>query len=641
MTMESYPDLPEEEAVAKPGQPTQKRNPVYQTRYYRPSANSSARKVKTYRRVNHYRTRKNQRVSSSYRRNSTGANFAPSLNEVAGRVKLAGTGEFPLFEELYQIETLKEAFRQLRQGRSESARKFRGTADHISIELYEHNLEANLSRLRWKLQSGNYRPHPVNQFRLPKPGGGERALAVFTVEDRIIQRAILRVLEPVFEPHFLPCSYAFRPDRSIRTALTQVEAYYAEGYRWTVDADIESFFDRILVPILMDLLAARVDDRRLLALISLVLNYTPLLNPLPAVRHNPASSPQPRITVEPVEPPEQAGRKNQFSELTRRMVENGLDWGMERLEGVSGSGNYYYRQSAYYYRPSSPTSSSSYGPANSARLNSNLEDEDEETNFASNSYSSSSLEEASLGREVWRRLATEGSWLGLSLAKKAVKHGLPHLALPGGLGFVLKAGATVGIAGAAGTWAVRKWRSRPTLYKLETANYLHSAASPQSGERLPFSAGTAYERQGIAQGSVLSPFFSNVYLHEFDRRLTENGYKLVRFADDLVIMCRTQREAFEALELAEQILQDLGLNFKPAKTRVCPLGEGFTFLGARFGANGKWKELPDEPRLPAFPGRPDQPVATGWLSRARKGWLGKTVRVKPGTVQRSKPNKPG
>ncbi|NVO01057.1 MAG: hypothetical protein HXX17_17235 [Geobacteraceae bacterium] len=113
------------------------------------------------------------------------------------------------------------------------------------MDLFERSLPQRLTNLRYQLLSGRYRPDPIVNFRLPKPGGGHRVLSILTVRDRVAQRAALNVIVPLFEPEFLPCSFGFRPDRSTRTALDEVEKVYREGYRWAVDADIEAFFDNI------------------------------------------------------------------------------------------------------------------------------------------------------------------------------------------------------------------------------------------------------------------------------------------------------------------------------------------------------------------------------------------------------------
>lgn len=88
---------------------------------------------------------------------------------------------------------------------------------------------------------------------------------------------------------------------------------------------------------------------------------------------------------------------------------------------------------------------------------------------------------------------------------------------------------------------------------------------------------------GSPQGGVISPLLANVYLHQFDRIMTERGYRLVRYADDFVILCKLERKAERALEVARQILEgQLKLKMHPVKTRIVHFRDGFDFLGCRF-----------------------------------------------------------
>jgi len=136
------------------------------------------------------------------------------------------------------------------------------TVEELLPYLWEHWEEIKSSLL-----DGTYRPSPVKRQEIPKSGGGVRELGIPTVLDRLIQQALLQVLQPIFDPTFSEHSYGFRPGRSAHGALRAAQRYVQEGRRIVVDVDLERFFDRVNHDVLMGKLAKRIGDKRILGLI--------------------------------------------------------------------------------------------------------------------------------------------------------------------------------------------------------------------------------------------------------------------------------------------------------------------------------------------------------------------------------------
>lgn len=165
------------------------------------------------------------------------------------------------------LEWLMEAYRRTRKDGATGV-------DGQSAQEYEVDLEGNLRDLLERAKSGSYRAPPVRRVHIPKgKGKGTRPLGIPTFEDKILQRAVVMLLEPIYEPLFLDFSYAFRPGRSPHDALDQLwhEAMNTGGC-WIVELDIKSYFDAIPHANLREILRKRVRDGVLLRLIGKWLN---------------------------------------------------------------------------------------------------------------------------------------------------------------------------------------------------------------------------------------------------------------------------------------------------------------------------------------------------------------------------------
>lgn len=328
-----------------------------------------------------------------------------------------GNKWFSLIDKVWRLSTLQAAWQQVK------ANKGAWGIDRQSIEGFAAHEQRYLSELSRQLEQGEYRPQAVRRVEIPKAGGKTRPLGIPTVKDRIVQTAVKRVIEPIFENEFEDTSYGFRPGRGCKDALRQVDALLKEGYTHVVDADLQGYFDSIPHEALMDRIGAHISDGRLLALFK--------------------------------------------------------------------------------------------------------------------------------------------GWLQQDIVQE-----------------------------------MRRWT--PTA--------------------------------GTPQGAVISPLLANLYLHPLDVKMKAQGYRMVRYADDFVILCTTAQQAHEALEQVKQWVGQNGLSLHPDKTHVgdcTQRGQGFEFLGYRFEAGRRWvrdkslKSLKDKVREKTKRTRGDSlRTVIEDLGPMLKGWFG-------------------
>ncbi len=168
---------------------------------------------------------------------------------------------FSLIDKLIRPGTLEAAWRKVARNKGAAG------VDGQSIERFAAGAETYLRELHEDLKSGRYHPQPVRRVEIPKPDGRTRPLGIPTVKDRIVQQALKMVMEPIFEVQFRPGSYGFRPGRSCKDALREIDRLIQEGYAHVVDADLKSYFDSIPHDRLMACVEASISDGRVLELV--------------------------------------------------------------------------------------------------------------------------------------------------------------------------------------------------------------------------------------------------------------------------------------------------------------------------------------------------------------------------------------
>jgi len=173
---------------------------------------------------------------------------------------------FSLIDKVYKPGNLRAAFATVKANQGAAG------VDHQTIEMFEADWETNLSKVSQQLADGSYCPQAVRRQWIAKPGSSEkRPLGIPTVRDRVVETALRNVMEPIFERDFAEHSYGFRPRRGCKDALRRVDHLLKAGHTWVVDADLQSYFDTIPKQKLMERVAKKVADSRVLELVEAML----------------------------------------------------------------------------------------------------------------------------------------------------------------------------------------------------------------------------------------------------------------------------------------------------------------------------------------------------------------------------------
>ena len=198
---------------------------------------------------------------------SAGRGEAPSAESGGTELPRADCGterqasEQRLMEAVCEPANIQRAVKQVMSNRGSAG------VDGMGVKQLPKYLSRQWPALQEQLLSGRYVPQPLKRVEVPKPGGGVRKLGIPTVVDRMIQQALLQVLQPVWDATFSEHSFGFRPGRSAHQAVAQAKEYIGAGYGWVVDIDLEQFFDRVNHDMLMGRVAKRVEDKRVLGLL--------------------------------------------------------------------------------------------------------------------------------------------------------------------------------------------------------------------------------------------------------------------------------------------------------------------------------------------------------------------------------------
>jgi len=172
---------------------------------------------------------------------------------------------YSLYDKVYALSNLERAWQKVRSN------KGAGGIDRQTIASFERIHEQQLQELHRLLREKRYRPHALRRVYVPKTNGEQRPLGIPTIRDRVVQQALLNILEPIFEPLFHHHSYGFRPQRDTHQAIAHVRKSLEQGKEWIVDVDIRKYFDTVNHELLIDAVNEEISDGSVLGLLRMFL----------------------------------------------------------------------------------------------------------------------------------------------------------------------------------------------------------------------------------------------------------------------------------------------------------------------------------------------------------------------------------
>ena len=438
--------------------------------------------------------------------------------------------EMKLMDQLAAPENLLAAWRTVRGNIPGYRRERSAGPDGMSITEFERDLPAQLSALRHMLMKGRYQPQAPGLFTIKKRSGGTRQIALLNVMDRVAKRAAQQVIEPLYEPAFLPCSFGFRPGRSIHDAVYCARRLRSVGFGWVVDGDIAACFDSLDHELLLQKVSKRISDGRVVDLLKSWLGIGVLEHGLPA---------------------EKPGWLSQGWEKASSGLRQGFDWTLNTLDQNNQPDPYLDVRGV---RP--------YAPKKQAQVpGGTIEEAVPAEEAGADDFQpyqpGLAFERSSLQKRAFQQIAASGLILGSGWARQYLpvigKAAVASLKSSAGRE-ILKRGLLIGggtLGAAAGVAA--------------SAYFLYRQVGPSTA--------------GILQGSPLSPLLANIYLHSFDISMTRSGFRLVRFADDWVILCADQEHAESAYNQSVLALANIHLKVNAEKTHILPPAAQLEWLG--------------------------------------------------------------